>query len=224
MKPRIALVEDEPSIAESIVYALEQEGYAVEWHSAGQAALDAVEQAAPALMILDVGLPDISGFDVCRQLRAKHGFPVIFLTARDSEIDRVVGLEIGGDDYVAKPFSPRELVARVRARLRTHQPVASASGELQIDLDQQCARWDGQVLPLTRYELRLLAALHAQPGRVFSRDQLLNAAWDDPTGVFDRTVDTHIKTLRQKLRDVDRKLDVIKTHRGVGYAYQPPEA
>ncbi len=215
----ILVVEDEPAIADNIVYALKTEGFEPHWCRTGSDALLAFRARSPALVILDVGLPDTSGFEVCRSIRAQAATPIIFLTARDSEIDKVVGLEIGGDDYVTKPFSPRELTARVRARLRRHD----GGGEtgFQIDEAAQQVRLDGQALELTRYEYRLLAILLRQPRRVFSREQLLEQAWNDPTAAFDRTVDTHIKTLRQKIRAVAPQRNPIRTHRGEGYSLEP---
>lgn len=218
----ILVVEDEVAIADTIVYALRTEGFAVHHVTEGGRSLAAIAELAPSLLILDVGLPDISGFDLCRQIRNHSQVPIIFLTARSDEIDRVVGLEIGADDYMVKPFSPRELTARVRARLRRlpandTKPNALSDG---IELDQSSleARFRGRALALTRYEFRLLAVLHKSPGRVYSREQLLAMVWDDPTATFDRTVDTHIKTLRQKLRDIDAQTELIRTHRGSGYS------
>lgn len=226
-RQRILIAEDEPAIADNLVYVLESEGFAPQWVITGQAVLDAVAAAAPDLIVLDVGLPDMNGFDVCREVRRHSLLPIIFLTARDSEIDRVVGLEIGADDYVVKPFSPRELTARVRARLRTHglaseaTQCSAAEAGFVVDTARRTVRKGSNSLHLTCYEFRLFATLHGQPLRVFSREQLLAQAWDDPVGVFDRTVDTHIKTLRQKLRAANNGHDPIRTHRGVGYAYDP---
>jgi two-component system catabolic regulation response regulator CreB len=177
-----------------------------------------------ALVVLDVGLPDASGFDVCREIRRRANVPVIFLTARSSEVDRIVGLEIGGDDYLAKPFSPRELTARVRAVLRRtsgrSRPAAAATSSAPWQHDEARCRisYRGRALDLTRNEYRLLGALLAQPGRVFSRDQLMTAAWDDPGAALDRTVDAHIKSLRAKLRAAAPEADPIVTHRGLGYS------
>ncbi len=174
-----------------------------------------------ALVVLDVGLPDMSGFDVCRELRKQHAVPVIFLTARSSEVDKIVGLELGADDYLAKPFSPRELTARIRAVLRRSNGT-SVTGTAPTGWTHDAAKcrisFQGKTLDLTRNEYRLLAALLAAPGRVFSRDQLMTAAWDDPGASFDRTVDAHIKTLRAKLRTVAPDADPIVTHRGLGYS------
>jgi two-component system catabolic regulation response regulator CreB len=220
----VLVVEDEPPIAETIVYALQTEGFATLWKTTGRDALAALAEHNVALVVLDVGLPDASGFDVCREIRRSANVPVIFLTARSSEVDRIVGLEIGGDDYLAKPFSPRELTARVRAVLRRtsgrSRPAAAATSSAPWQHDEARCRisYRGRALDLTRNEYRLLGALLAQPGRVFSRDQLMTAAWDDPGAALDRTVDAHIKSLRAKLRAAAPEADPIVTHRGLGYS------
>lgn len=220
----ILVVEDEPPIAETIVYALQTEGFATLWKTTGRDALAALAEHHVALVVLDVGLPDASGFDVCREIRRSANVPVIFLTARSSEVDRIVGLEIGGDDYLAKPFSPRELTARVRAVLRRtsgrSRPAAAATPSTPWQHDEARCRisYRGRALDLTRNEYRLLGALLAQPGRVFNRDQLMTAAWDDPGAALDRTVDAHVKSLRAKLRAAAPEADPIVTHRGLGYS------
>jgi len=228
--PRIFLVEDEPAIADTLLYALRTEGFAPEWHSTGSKVLAALAKGdAPALVVLDVGLPDVSGFDLCKTIRARHNaMPILFLTARNSEIDRIVGLEIGGDDYVTKPFSPREIAARVKAILRRTQspppdfrpPItpAAPAPEFVIDAERCEVSFRGVKLELTRYEYRLLGVLIGRPGRVFSRDELMTRVWEDPGASLDRTVDAHIKTLRAKLRVIDPAQDPIQTHRGLGYA------
>lgn len=224
LRPTILVVEDEAAIAETIVYALQTEGFVPIWKTTGRDALAAIAEQAVALVVLDVGLPDMSGFDVCRELQRTGRVPVIFLTARSSEVDRIVGLELGADDYVAKPFSPRELTARVRAVLRRagENPVSSAAapaaGIWQHDAARCRISYRGRPLDLTRNEYRLLSALIASPGRVFNRDQLMTAAWDDPGASLDRTVDAHIKTLRAKLREGAPGADPIMTHRGLGYS------
>jgi len=224
-RPTILVVEDEPAIADTLVYALQTEGFTPIWKTSGRDALAELERTPVALVVLDVGLPDVSGFDVCRTLRARHAVPVIFLTARSGEIDRIVGLELGADDYVAKPFSPRELTARVRAVLRrtnggssATSPSAIAAGVWQHDVARCRIGYRGRTLELTRNEYRLLAALLAQPGRVFSREQLMEAAWDDPGAALDRTVDAHVKSVRAKLRSAAPEADPIVTHRGLGYS------
>ncbi len=223
MKPRILVVEDEPAIADTIVYALATDGFEPDWCGTGADALRAVRQRGPALAVLDIGLPDTNGFELFRQLREiDPALPAIFLTARSSEVDRVVGLELGADDYMAKPFSPRELVARVRSVLRRSQRAATSSpaaaGAFSVDDEKKSIRFRGRPLELSRTEYRLLKVLVERPGRVFSRDELMERAWDDPAAAFDRTVDAHVKALRAKLREVDATVDPISTHRGMGYS------
>ncbi len=224
---RVMVVEDEPSIRDSVVYALESEGYVVDWTSAGAEALQQAKAAEYQLIVLDVGLPDINGFDVCRELRAFSQVPIIFLTARASEVDRVVGLELGADDYVTKPFSPRELSARVRANIRRAQlnavpAVADVQSEsdvpFQIDYERWVIHYFEEALVLSRYEFRLLAVLIEKPGRVYSRAQLMDAAWEEPDASMERTVDTHIKSVRAKLKAQRSDLEAILTHRGIGYS------
>lgn len=234
----ILVVEDEAAIADTVLYALRSEGYPAEHCLLGLEALQRAAQGDVALLVLDVGLPDLSGFEVCRRLRAAGdpavaALPVILLTARSDEVDRVLGLELGADDYVAKPFSPRELVARVRARLRRHVPageggqtVAGASawrvhGAFAIDEEGHRIRYAGALLDLTRYEYGLLAALLQRPGAILSRAQLMDRGWDADVHSLDRTVDTHVKTLRGKLRAAGAVDDPIRTHRGLGYALAP---
>ena len=220
-RPTILIVEDERAIADTLVYALRTDGFEPVWKTTGREALDALAAQPVALVVLDVGLPDMSGLEVCRELCKRHETPVIFLTARSTEVDKIVGLELGADDYVAKPFSPREVTARTRAvlrRSRGHGGTARSTGVWAHDGEKCRISYRGKPLDLTRNEYRLLAALVAAPGRVFSRDQLMHAAWDDPGAALDRTVDAHVKLLRAKLRAVAPEADPIVTHRGLGYA------
>lgn len=214
---RILLVEDEDAIARTLEYALHAEGFQTVHALTGGDALRLAAAQAFDLAVLDVGLPDIGGFALCRELRRGRDLPVIFLTARDAEADRVLGLEIGADDYITKPFSPRELVARVRAVLRRAGPRVSAQG-FEHDDEGRRIFYKGQLLDLTRYEYGLLAALLRRPGAILSRDQLLERVWDGDSDSTDRTVDTHVKTVRAKLRAVDGDADPIRTHRGLGYS------
>ena len=192
----------------------------------GGEAREAWRQGAWDLVVLDVGLPDSHGFDLCKELRLTTNAPVIFLTARSSEVDKVVGLEIGGDDYVVKPFSPRELSARVKAVLRraalrdpSPRPESQVhSNAFAIDADGAQIAFFGRRLTLSATEFRLLRALCEKPGRVFSRGQLMELAWDDPGAALERTVDAHVKSLRGKLRMIRPDLDPIETHRGFGYS------
>lgn len=240
-KPHILIIEDEPAIADTLLYALATEGFSPRWCATADDGLAALASQAFALLILDVGLPDANGFELCKQLRASgHDLPIMFLTSRASEIDRIVGLEIGGDDYLVKPFSPRELTARVKVILRRISPALNAAptpppavsapplpaatptratSPFHLDELRRRIAYRGRALDLTRIEYRLLKTLLDQPGRVFSREQLLNSAWDEPEASLDRTVDAHVKTLRAKLRAVaPDDEDPIVTHRGLGYS------
>lgn len=223
MPTTILLAEDEAAIADTVVYALRAEGYAAEHVLLGGHVLPRLRRGGIDLVILDAGLPDCSGFDVCRQLRAESDVPVLFLTARDGELDRVLGLELGGDDYMAKPFSPRELVARVRARLRRHVVADDHAGwkkrgDFELDAAGHRARFHGVPLDLTRYEFGLLEALLVRPGAVLDRARLMDRVWGDALDSGERTVDTHVKTLRAKLRLIAPDEDPIRTLRGLGYA------
>ena len=218
MRSKILIVDDEPAIADNIQYALETDGFETIRLSSGLPAMPLLESDRVDLIVLDVGLPDINGFELCKMIRKRYTVPVIFLTARSDEIDRVVGLEIGGDDYVVKPFSPRELSARVKAVLR--RTAAAPPGPTQafrIDEPARKIEYFGKALDLSRYEYELLRILIRRPGRVYSREQLMEMAWEQPEASMDRTVDAHIKNLRAKLKAVDPDKDPIVTRRGVGY-------
>jgi two-component system, OmpR family, catabolic regulation response regulator CreB len=232
MKPKVLIVEDEPGIADTLQYALRTEGFEPAWCATGEEALARIEREPPALVILDVGLPDASGFEIFKRIRATSEVPVVFLTARSDEIDRVVGLELGADDYIAKPFSPRELVARVRGVLRRSAksaPVvppaapapagpASAAPTIAVDEGKMQIRYHGRLLELSRYEFGLLKTLAGRPGHVFSRDALLERVWGNDTESMDRTVDAHVKTVRAKMKAIAPDEEPIRTHRGSGYS------
>ncbi len=226
MKPKILIIEDEPGIADTIRYALATDGFDPIWCATGEAGLAQLAQQSPALVVLDIGLPDLSGFEVFKRAQIFSDAPIIFLTARSDEIDRVVGLELGADDYIAKPFSPRELVARIRTVLRRtgkqngSAAVAAAKPASPLTLDEERRRivFYGQTLDLSRYEYGLFKTLIKRPGRVYTRDELLELVWDDPGESLDRTVDAHIKTLRAKLKIIAPEVEAIRTHRGTGYA------
>ena len=226
MGARILLLEDDPAIAGTVAFALQREGFAVDHVLLVGNAREAAARALPALAILDDGLPDGSGLDLCRAWRqsgddALRALPVLMLTARAEELDRVVGLELGADDYLTKPFSPRELVARVRALLRRASLAPSAApspGLFELDAEGQRIAFAGQWLALTRLEFGLLRALLRSPGRIRSRESLLDEVWGAEGDATDRTVDTHVKTLRAKLRAVRPELEPIATHRGMGYS------
>lgn len=216
----VLVVEDEPAIAESLSYSLRREGYAVE--TAGTLADAEDKVASAALVILDLMLPDGSGFDLLAQLRRLDPPPaVIILSSRDHEADRVAGLETGADDYVTKPFSPREVVARVRAVLRRAQHGESGKSEpvlpLTCEPDTRRAAVNGEPLELTRVEFDLLSTLLDAPGRVFTRSQLIERIWGDNFAITDRTVDSHVKALRRKVSEAGGDAQLIETVRGVGY-------
>jgi two-component system, OmpR family, catabolic regulation response regulator CreB len=233
-KPRILLVEDESGIADTLQYVLSTDGFSPVWCSTAEDAIRQFAAEPPALVVLDVGLPDLNGFELFKRLQALPGgaqVPMLFLTARSDEIDRVVGLELGADDYIAKPFSPRELVARVRGILRRSvrpaaspaaSPLAPAAKSITppfvLDEERHQIRFYGRLLELSRYEFGVLRLLVQRPGRVFTRDELLAKVWDDTSDSFDRTVDAHIKTLRAKLKAIAPTIEPIRTLRGTGYA------
>lgn len=225
--PKIFIIEDEAAIADTLLYSLKSEGFDCVWLSLGSEAIGKQKHTPADLWILDVGLPDLNGFEVCRQLRKFSEVPIIFLTARDNEIDRIVGLEIGADDYVTKPFSPREVAARVRVILkRTSSQINNPSFPQDqnlfiIDENAYTICLQKKALNLTRHEFSLLSCLLAQPRRVFSREQLLNAVGVAIDVGYERNIDSHIKALRAKIREIDDSLDVIRTHRGFGYSYDP---
>lgn len=226
MAERILLVEDDRALREVTEMHLQGAGYTVEAVGDGNLALEAAAAARPDAVVLDLMLPGRSGLEVCRELRARYAPSpgVVMVTAKGSEADMVIGLDAGADDYVVKPFSPRELVARVRAHLRRRTQATQARWQCidAFELDRQGLRirYRGQLLDLTRYEYGLLEALLARPGAVFSRGQLMDRVWADALDSSDRTVDTHIKTLRAKLEAVRGNAagDPIRTHRGLGYS------
>jgi len=225
VEKRILVVEDETGIADNISFALRTEGFAVRCCATGGEAQELLAQGGVDLVVLDVGLPDVSGFDLCSEIRRDSDVPIIFLTARAEEVDRVVGLELGGDDYVVKPFSPRELSARVKAVLRRGRQKGEGDGEggsspLVLDLNRKTVTYFGRTLDLSRTEFRLMEVFVSRPGWVFSRDQLMEMAWEEPEASLERTVDTHIKTIRAKLNGVRPGPSPIKTHRGLGYSLQ----
>lgn len=219
---RVLIVDDEPAIADTLSYALRSEGFVCQCCGLGSQALQLLTDNSFDFVVLDVGLPDITGFEVCRELRRFSDIPVLFLTARSDEVDRILGLELGADDYVSKPFSPREIASRIRAIQRRLQPApkttpTSSNPLFSHDPDGQRIAFSGTWLQLTRYEYRLLALLLQRPGRILSRSQIMETVWQDDGESLERTVDTHIKTLRKKLRDHSLD-DLIITHRGLGYS------
>ena len=226
MAQRILIVEDENAIAESVAYSLTREGFEVRTAANGETALGLAQEFDPELMILDLLLPGISGMDVCRLLRQRSSVPIIMLTAKAEEVDRVVGLEVGADDYVAKPFSMRELMARVRAALRRQdmlgrpqERMAFSDARLAVDLDAPSVTVDGNVISLTPRELSLLRVLLLYRGRARTRQQLLDEAWGGDEYIDARTVDVHIRWLRKKLEPDPERPQYIETIRGIGYRF-----
>jgi two-component system OmpR family response regulator len=222
----VLIVDDEKRIREVVEYALQKDGFRVTSAADGLSALSAVERDPPDLVVLDVMLPGLDGLSVCRKIRAQRQTPVLFLSARADEVDRIVGLELGGDDYLVKPFSPRELVARVRAVLRRFDAAPGAEGrvsesralshgELTLDLERHEATFGGQRVQLTATEFQVLAALIERPGIVLSRGQLLQRAYAGDLHVTERTLDSHVRRIRAKFRGVGG--DPIATVHGVGY-------
>ncbi|GKT01002.1 winged helix-turn-helix domain-containing protein [Acidovorax sp. SUPP3434] len=227
---RLLLLEDDPAIARTVAYALEREGLSIVHSLLLRDAREQLRARPFDLLVLDVGLPDGNGLDLLRDLRrdpSHQATPVLMLSAHGEELDRVLGLELGADDYLPKPFSPRELAARVKALLRraaAPAPLAAASAPpspFHDDAAGQRVSLHGRPLPLTRREYRLLACLLRGAGRIQSREALLAGAWGDDSESTDRTVDTHIKTLRAKLREADPAREYISTHRGMGYCLEP---
>ena len=226
MSRRILVADDDAHIRDVVEFALAKAGYEIACVADGQAALDAFGAAAPDLVVLDIGMPRLDGLAVCREIRRSSNVPVLFLSARDEEIDRIVGLEIGADDYVTKPFSPRELVARVASILRRTGDVGvsdervSAHGVLSLDTERRSVSVQGKNVELTEREFDLLALLIRRPGVVRTRDDVLDHAYGGALHVSDRTIDSHVRNLRIKLRDAGCP-DAVRTVRGVGFALGP---
>lgn len=231
-KGTIALVDDEENIRETVSFALRREGYRVDVYSDGQAAWEALEQQLADVVVLDIMMPRMDGLELCRRLRAiSEGLPIIFLTSRDEEFDRVLGLELGADDYLCKPFSMRELVARIKVLFRRLSLVKRGSqqdsdeqllrvGSLTLDLRRYTAHWGDLPVQLTVTEFLILNALARHPGHVKTRQHLMEEGYPHDTYVSDRTIDSHIKRLRRKMVKVDPEFDVIETVYGLGYRYR----
>ena len=229
--PTIALVDDDENILASLKIFFEAEGYTVKTYTDGAAALTALAETPPDIAILDIKMPRMDGVEVLRRLRQSSNLPVIFLTSKDDEMDEVVGFNVGADDYIKKPFSQRLLNERVKALLRRTRALTGAPGgesndkkpivrgELTLDPNRHACTWKGEQVRLTVTEFLILQALAQRPGYVKSRDQLMDAAYDDQVYVDDRTIDSHIKRLRKKFRDIDDTFDAIETLYGVGYRY-----
>lgn len=221
MKHKVLIVDDEPSISDNIQFVLESEGLETVRVATGLAAWPILDEGTIDLIILDIGLPDINGLDLLKEIRHARETPIILLTARTTEIDRVLGLEIGADDYVAKPFSPRELAARVKAVLRRCQTAAVGNMPKEafaVNTSKRSIAFFGTPLELSKYEYEILKRFIDRKGHVFSREQLMSLVWEQPETSLDRTVDAHIKNIRAKLRAVRPDLEPIVTHRGSGYS------
>lgn len=220
-KKNILVIEDESAIADTITYALSTEGFNPVWVSTGGEALEKINSDNFDLIIIDIGLPDISGFELLKIIRGTSSVPAIFLTARTDEIDKILGLELGADDYITKPFSPRELAARVKANVRRTGNMEQStvqSSSFEIDSNKKKIFFRNSPLDLSFVEFKILSLLLANPGWVYTRDKIIEAAWDHSHDVYDRTVDAHIKSIRSKLKAVDSNADPITTHRGFGYS------
>lgn len=229
--PTIALVDDDRNILTSLRMALESEGYNTQTYNDGSSALEGLTGNPPDLAILDIKMPRMDGMELLRRLRQMSEIPVIFLTSKDEEIDELFGLKMGADDYIRKPFSQRLLVERVKVVLRRAQPREAATtetdsakvlerGKLKLDSERHTCEWDGKQVTLTVTEFLILQSLAQRPGVVKSRDALMDAAYDDQVYVDDRTIDSHIKRLRKKFKQVDDSFDVIETLYGVGYRFK----
>ena len=215
----ILIVEDDKTIAESIAFILEQDSFSCQWFDNGRDALDYVENNAVDLMLLDVGLPDMSGFDVLRKVRIKSDIPVVIISARDDESDQVLALEgLGANGYITKPFSPRLVVAHVRSQLRRDRTDKNSKSKFSINQAMQRVLFHNQELTLTQTEFKILSHLIKHPNQVHSRDYLMNNIWDRPHGSDEKTINTHIKSIRKRLHEIDEMNDYIETHRGIGYS------
>jgi two-component system, OmpR family, response regulator len=227
----ILVVDDDPHLREVVGFALTQAGFHVEQASNGREGLEQVRRSMPALIVLDVMMPEMDGLELCREVRRSHEIPIVFLSSRDDEVDRILGLEMGGDDYITKPFSPRELVARIKAVLRRARATASPPpsspapsqvmrrGPLRLDLDLWRAYWNEREVVLTVTEFHLLAALLRAPGKAFTRDELMTRVYEDVV-VSDRTIDSHVRHIRQKFASAGG--EVIQTVHGLGYRLAIP--
>jgi len=222
MARRVLIVDDDPHIREVLVFAFDKAGIATTQAGDGEAALALIAQGAPDLVVLDINMPRMDGLEVCRRLRAGSDLPILFLSSRDDELDRVLGIELGADDYVVKPFSPREVVARAQAILRRSARDAAPAadplgrGGLSLDLDGWAARWRGGEVALTVTEFTLLRTLAAAPTRFFSRDELIDRLHGPGFAITDRTIDSHVRNLRRKFAEVGCD-SLVETRAGVGY-------
>ncbi len=227
MRPRVVIIEDEPDIVEMVRYNFEKEGFDIEAFGRAREGVESIRSSPPDVVLLDIMLPDDNGFAICRQLRAEERLreiPIIFLTARGEEVDRILGLELGADDYVVKPFSPRELVARARAVLRRQLRPAEKSdavviGGFRLDPGTHDVSIDGEPVQLSSLEFKLLRILASHPRQIFSRDRLLTEIWGHDCSITERTVDVHIRRLREKIEREPEQPRFIGTVRGAGYRF-----
>jgi two-component system OmpR family response regulator len=228
MPQTVLVVDDDPHIRQLLVFALEKAGLVARQAADGEAAMAAVAASPPDLLVLDINMPKLDGLEVCRRLRAQGDLPILFLSSRDDEIDRVLGIELGGDDYVVKPFSPREVVARVTAILRRARPAVAAAdaptprthGRLSLDPDSWSARWDDTAADLTVTEFQILQTLLGAPQKVFSRDAIIDRLHGPGFAITDRTIDSHIRNLRSKFAKLGGG-DLVETRPGIGYRLGP---
>ena len=223
MKKTVLIVEDEKKLANILIEYLNKDGFQTKHISTGSQVIPWVRKHDPNLILLDLMLPEINGKEICQEIRTFSSLPIIMVTAMVEEIDRLIGLELGADDYICKPFSPKEVTARVKAVLRRSDPdyiKSSQSSGFQVNPDQYSITLAGQKLDLTPVEFRLLSMFIEYPNRVYNRDQILNKVFDDGRIVLDRTVDTHIKNLRQKLKAINPESDYIRSIYGIGYSFE----
>lgn len=227
MQRKVLIIEDDRDIAELVKYNLEKNGFEAHVQGDGRQILSLLRQIQPHLLLLDVMLPDRDGFELCKEIRRDplgQNVPILFLTAKAEEVDKILGLELGADDYITKPFSPRELVARVRAHIRraekTQEPTVVSQGPIVLNRDECAVRVEGKLVGLSATEFKLLEHFLSHPNRVFSRDQLLDSVWGTQAFVTPRTVDVHIRRLREKIERDSEKPEYLKTVRGFGYKFE----
>jgi len=223
IKNKILLIEDESAIADTIIYALSTEGFDPVWVQTGKDSLDILSKDNIDLIIIDIGLPDINGFELLKLIRKESNIPVIFLTARSEELDKVLGLELGADDYITKPFSPRELTARIKANLRRiynniEQDKNNTNLPFIIDEEKKEVKYFDKKVDLSFFEYKILTLLLSNPGMVYSRDKIIEIIWNNDADIYDRTIDAHIKSIRAKLYNINNTYEPIVTHRGFGYS------
>jgi two-component system, OmpR family, response regulator BaeR len=219
-KPLVLVIEDDAKISQLLIDYLTQADFQTQAIFDGQVALNVLAHSTPSAIILDLMLPSVDGIEICKQVRKVSDVPILMLTARIDEIDRLLGLDVGADDYVCKPFSPKEVLARVRALIRRSQGMVITPSRWKIDEESMRITWHGQLLSLTAVEFKILNLLIKRAGRVFSRSQLLDCVYDDLHDINDRTIDSHIKNIRRKIQTIDPTNDSISSIYGVGYRFE----